>query len=91
MEKQTTEAILIATFKIQSALHTLDTIEIKNAFKHRKKQELNLLLETLRKILTMHEIDIDKMLGGVDVEQAQNYIDIVTEFDKLGETIKIEL
>jgi hypothetical protein len=31
------------------------------------------------------------MLGGVDVEQAQNYIDIVNEFDKLGETIKIEL
>jgi len=52
MEKQTTEAILIATFKIQSALHTLDTIEIKNAFKQRKKKELNLLLETLRNIHT---------------------------------------
>jgi len=41
MVKETTENILIATFKIQSALHSLDRIEIKNEFKQRKKMELN--------------------------------------------------
>jgi hypothetical protein len=91
MVKETIENILIATFKIQSALHSLDKIEIKNEFKQRKKQELNLLLETLRNIVTMQEIDINYYFADKDLEQAQNYADIVNEFDKLGDTIKIEL
>ena len=91
MVKETTENILIATFKIQSALHSLDKIEIKNDFKQRKKMELNNLLETLRNIITMQEIDINYYFKDNDVEQAQNYADIVKEFDKLGDTIKIEI
>jgi len=91
MVKETTENILIATFKIQSALHSLDRIEIKNEFKQRKKMELNLLLNTLKNILTMLEIDINYYFEDNDLEQAQNYADIVNEFDKLGDTIKIEI
>jgi hypothetical protein len=91
MVKETTENILIATFKIQSALHSLDRIEIKNEFKQRKKKELNNLLNTLKNIVTMLEIDINYYFEDKDLEQAQNYADIVKEFDKLGETIKIEI
>ena len=91
MVKETTENILIATFKIQSALHSLDRIEIKNEFKQRKKMELNNLLNTLKNIVTMLEIDINYYFEDKDLEQAQNYADIVKEFDKLGETIKIEI
>ena len=91
MNVELTEAILIATFKIQSALHTLDDVEINNPFKQRKKKEFNNLLETLKKLITMQEIDIDSMLCDVDGEQAQNYVDIVKRFDDLGKEIKITL
>jgi hypothetical protein len=91
MVKETTENILIATFKIQSALHSLDRIEIKNEFKQRKKMELNNLLNTLKNIVTMLEIDINYYFEDKDLEQAQNYADIVKEFDKLGDTIKIKI
>jgi len=39
----------------------------------------------------MLEIDINYYFEDKDLEQAQNYADIVKEFDKLGETIKIEI
>ena len=89
--KRDMSAILLATIKIQSALHTLDEIQNENnVFKQQKKKEWNNFIELVQKFANRQGIEVfDFTADLTDGNHTQNYLDCVDRFDKLGEEFNL--
>jgi PAB1-binding protein PBP1 len=83
--------IVLATMQIQSAIHTLDKVTGEgNKFKQLKKKEWNQFIYTVQKFTAKHEIELYELTAKL-IDQSQNYIDCVNEFDKVAEEMQIIL
>lgn len=91
--KRDMSAILLATIKLQSTLHTLDEIENdNNVFKQQKKKEWNDFIRTVQKFADKQGIDLHNFTADLNEgNHAQNYLDCVNEFDKLGESFNLTI
>ena len=89
--KKTIELTLVAMFKIQSAVHTLEDIDQKNDFKGMQKKNLNDFLNACERFIKTHDIILNELTMQVAGSESQNYVDCVKMFDDLGEQITVDV
>ena len=70
--------------KVQSILHDLD--ELSHSVRYR--QEFKMRNENYYNYISKFA---EALTQQVNTEEGQNYADIVAEFDRLGQTIKVEI
>lgn len=81
--------IVMASMQIQSALHTLDNITGDgNKYKFKKKKDWNDFIDYVKRFSEREGIELYDLTATIN-DQTQNYIDCVTEFDKVAEEMKV--
>jgi hypothetical protein len=83
--------LLLASIKIQSALHTLEEIDIKNDYKRNQKKNLNDVLCSINRFMETQDVYINEITKTLSEsnEQTDFYVECVKKFDELGKTFNL--
>ena len=70
--------------KLQPVIHDLDELSHSAAYKH----DFKIRCENFYSYFAKR---VEAVTSSANTEEGQNYADIVAEFDRLGQTIKVEI
>ena len=91
-QKQDLAYITLASIQIQSAIHTLDNVSgMGNNFKFKKKKEWNDFIDYVNRWANREGTELHSLTGSFNNENVQNYVECVTEFDKVAEKIIVTI
>lgn len=84
--------ITLASIQIQSAIHTLDNVSgMGNDFKFKKKKDWNDFIDYVRRWANKEGVELYSLTGSFNNSNVQNYVECVTEFDRVAEKIIVTI
>lgn len=91
-QKYDLACITLASIQIQSAIHTLDNVSgMGNDFKFKKKKDWNDFIDYVRRWANKEGVELYSLTGSFNNSNVQNYVECVTEFDRVAEKIIVTI